>query len=242
VRRWETIDRAVAPDGTELVLARRGDEWVVRAGGRPLMTSRVHGSEEALASLALARVPRPRTVLLGGLGLGFTLRAVLERLPEEARAIVVELVPAIVAWNRGLVADLARRPLDDPRVRVQVADVHARIAEARGAFDAILLDIDNGPAALVQRENDALYGDAGIRACRDALRAGGILAVWSAGPDERYRERLERAGFAVDEVTVPARGAGAGGTRHVVFLAARAPRTEPRVAKAPAARPRGRAR
>jgi len=216
---WETVDRARAPDGTELVLARREGEWVVRAEGRVLMSSRVHGSEEALAALALARVARPRTVLLGGLGLGFTLRAALDRLPADARAIVAELVPALVAWNRGPVADLAGRPLEDPRVRLQVGDVRARIAEARGAFDAILLDVDNGPAAMAHEENDALYGARGVRACRDALRTGGILAVWSAGPDARYRERLEHAGLAVDEAAVPARGAGAGGVRHVVFLA-----------------------
>jgi spermidine synthase len=221
VKPWETVDRARAPDGAELVLARRGDEWVVRVAGRVLMSSRVHGSEEALARLALERVARPRTVLVGGLGLGFTLRAVLERLPPDARAIVAELSPALVAWNRGPIADLAGRPLEDPRVRLQVGDVRARIAEARGAFDAILLDVDNGPSALARPDNDALYGKAGIAACRDALRSGGVLGVWSAGPDRAYRERLERAGFEVDEVTVPARGAGAGGVRHVVFVAAR---------------------
>jgi spermidine synthase len=228
VKPWEIVDRARAPDGTELVLARRGEEWVVRAAGRVLMSSRVHGSEEALAALALARVPRPRTVLLGGLGLGFTLRAALDRVPPDARVVVAELAPALATWNRGPVADLARRPLDDPRVRLQLGDVRARIAEARGAFDAILLDVDNGPSALAHAGNDALYGDKGIRACRDALRAGGVLAVWSAGPDEGYRERLERAGFDVEEAAVPARGAGRGGVRHLVFLAVRASRERPR--------------
>jgi spermidine synthase len=221
VKPWETVDRALAPGGTELVLARRGDEWVVRAGGRVLMTSRAHGSEEALATLALDRVARPRTVLLGGLGLGFTLRAALDRLPADARAIVAELVPALAAWNRGPVAALAGRPLDDPRVRLQLGDVQARIAEARGAFDAILLDVDNGPAALAHAANDALYGDRGVRACREALRPGGVLAVWSAGPDAAYRDRLERAGFEVEAASVPARGAGAGGVRHVILLASR---------------------
>jgi spermidine synthase len=221
VKPWETVDRARAPDGTELVLARRGGEWMVRAGGRVLVSSRLHGSEEALAALALARLARPRTVLLGGLGLGFTLRAALDRLPGDARAVVAELVPALAEWNRGPVADLAGRPLDDPRVRLQIGDVRARIAEARGAFDAILLDVDNGPSALAHPANDALYGDGGVRACRDALRAGGVLAVWSAGPDEGYRARLERAGLEVEEASVPARGAGAGGPRHVVFLASR---------------------
>jgi spermidine synthase len=177
-------------------------------------------------------------VLLGGLGLGYTLRAALDRLPHDARAILVEVVPAIVEWNRGPLAELAGRPLDDPRVRLQVSDVRARIAEARGAFDAILLDVDNGPSALVQAGNDALYGDTGVRACRDALRVGGVLAVWSAGPDEHYRARLERAGFAVEEESVPARGTGGGGPRHVVILATRGSGT-PRAARpAPAARRR----
>jgi spermidine synthase len=232
VKPWEIVDRARAPDGTELVLARRGDEWVVRAAGRVLMSSRVHGSEEALARLALARVARPRTVLVGGLGLGFTLRAALDRLQPDARAIVAELSHALVAWNRGPVAELAGRPLEDPRVRLQIGDVAGRIAEARGAFDAILLDVDNGPSALAHPENDALYGKRGVAACRDALRAGGVLAVWSAGTDAGYRARLERAGFEVDEATVPARGAGAGGVKHVVFLAARGGGGAPRVTSA----------
>jgi spermidine synthase len=221
VKPWEVVDRAVAPDGTELVLARRGDEWVVRARGHVLMSSRAHGSEDALAALALERVERPRAVLVGGLGLGFTLRAALDRLPPEARAVVAELVPALAAWNRGPLAALAGRPLDDPRVRLQLGDVRARIAEARGVYDAILLDVDNGPAALAHAGNRGLYADAGVRACRDALRAGGVLAVWSAGPDEAFRARLERSGLEVEQASVPARGPGGGGTRHVVFLARR---------------------
>jgi spermidine synthase len=221
VKPWENIDRATAPDGTELILARRGDEWVVREGGRVLMSSRVHGSEEALAAFALERVQHPRAVLIGGLGLGFTLRATLDRVGPEARVIVAEMVPELVAWNRGPVADLAGRPLDDPRVRLQMGDVAARIAEARSAYDAILLDVDNGPSALNHVANGALYDNKGIRRCRDALRAGGVLAVWSAGTDARYVERLERAGFDVQVQVVPARGGGHGGVRHVVFVATR---------------------
>jgi spermidine synthase len=157
-------------------------------------------------------------VLVGGLGLGFTLRAALDRLPEDARVVVAELVPALVAWNRTRVAHLAGRPLDDPRTRLQQGDVLARIAEAKGAFDAILLDVDNGPSPLSHAANDRLYGEQGVRACRDALRAGGVLAVWSAGPDDRYRARLERAGLEAEVHEVPARGGTARGARHVVFL------------------------
>jgi spermidine synthase len=196
------------------------------------MSSRVHGSEEALAKIALARVPRPRAILVGGLGLGFTLRAALDQLPGDARAVVVELVPALVQWNRGPLAALAGAPLEDPRVRLQQGDVAGRIAEARGAYDAILLDVDNGPSALAHRANDGLYGDRGVAACAGALRQGGVLAVWSAGPDERYRARLERVGLVAEEVPVPARSGVARGVRHVVILGTRA--------ASPPAAPRGR--
>jgi spermidine synthase len=217
VKPWEIIERTSAPDGAELVLARRDDEWVVRVAGRTLMSSRVHGSEEALAAIALRGLEHRRAILVGGLGMGFTLRAALDRLPVDARAVVVELVPGLVAWNRGPLSALAGRPLDDPRVRLQQGDVLARVAEAKGAYDAILLDVDNGPSALAHAGNQKLYGAKGVRACAEALRAGGALAVWSAGTDERYRERLERAGLEVSEEIVPARG-GAGGVRHVVIL------------------------
>jgi spermidine synthase len=215
---WETIDRARAADGAELVLARRGDEWAVRAAGRVLMSSRVHGSEEALAAFALERAANRRSVLVGGLGFGFTLRAALDRLPPDAKVVVVELVPELVAWNRGPLAALAGRPLDDPRVRVQRGDVRRRIEEAKRAYDAILLDVDNGPSALAHRGNDALYGMRGLGACREALRDGGVLAVWSAGPDAAFRERLERAGFTAEERSVAARGKVARGVKHVLFL------------------------
>jgi spermidine synthase len=203
---WEIVDRAAAPDGAELQLA---------------------GSEGALAALALQRVPGARTVLLGGLGLGYTLRALLDRLPPDARAIVAELVPALVAWNRGPLADLAGRPLDDPRVRLQPRDVLTCAAEATRAFDAILLDVDNGPAPLAHAANARLYGAKGIRACAEALRPGGVLAVWSAGPDERFLERLERAGLAAEARPVPARSGSSKGVRHVIFLAQRATKPRP---------------
>src|SRR6266568_7429773 len=184
------------------------------------MSSRVHGSEDALATIALRAAAEKRAVLVGGLGMGFTVRAALDRLPTDAKVVVVELVPGLVAWNRGPLAKLAGRPLDDARVRLQQGDVLGRIAEARGAYDAILLDVDNGPSALAHAGNATLYGDRGVRACANALRPGGVLAVWSAGPDERFRFRLERAGFVVREERVPARGSG-GGARHVVVVAAK---------------------
>jgi spermidine synthase len=217
VQPWKIVDRARAPDGKEIVLAKRGEEWVIRAGGRVLMSSRTHGSEEALASLALGKLEARRTILIGGLGLGFTLRAVLDRVPVDARVIVADLVPKIAAWNRGPVAHLAGRPLDDARVRLQIGDVAGRIAEATRAFDAILLDVDNSPSSLVHAGNDRLYGQVGARACLDALKQGGVLAVWSAGPDQRYVETLERTGFATETHSVSARS-GAGGVRHVIYI------------------------
>ena len=218
MRPWETVERAQAPDGTEMALARRDGEWVVRYGGKLLMSSRQHGSEDALAALGLQRARRRRAVLVGGLGLGFTARAALDRLPTDARLVVAELTPALVEWNRRLVGGLAGRPLDDPRCQVEVVDVAARIAGARAAWDAILLDVDNGPSSAVHRANHRLYGEAGIAACRAALAEGGVLAVWSAHHDLPYLRRLERAGFAAEARIVPARG-DAGGLRHVLFLA-----------------------
>lgn len=236
---WEIVDReAAAPGGVELVLARRGDEWVVRAGGQVLMSSRQHGSEEALAELALGRAARRKTVLVGGLGLGFTVRAALDRVPTDARVIVAETSAALVGWNRGPVSGLAGRPLDDPRVRLQQADVRARIGEAKGAFDVILLDVDNGPAALSRTGNRSLYASSGLHACHAALAAGGVLGVWSAGPDEDFQEALERAGFEVEVKIVPARGA-AGGKKHAVFLGMKREGGRPRPRnRAPGRRPR----
>jgi spermidine synthase len=193
------------------------------------MSSRVHASEEALAQVALERWTArrreagagPRTVLVGGLGLGFTLRAVLDRVRPETRVVVAELVPALAAWVRGPVAELAGRPLDDPRVRLQLGSVEERIAEARGAFDLVLLDVDNGAEAVVRRENERLYRDAGLRACHRALRSGGVLAVWSARPDPALRAALERAGFEAGERIVPA-GPGKG-LRHAILLGVKVP-------------------
>ena len=214
---WVTVDRAPTPDGAELVLARRGDEWVIRVGRELLMSSRVHHSEETLATMALERAPHCRTLLIGGLGLGFTLRAALDRLPAHARVVVAELAPQLVAWNRGPLAPLAGHPLDDRRVEVAVGDVFALIAAKRGAWDVILLDVDNGPRALCRPGNDRLYGDRGLRACVAALRPGGVLGVWSAGPaDTPWRDRLERVGFVAELQHVTARPGG--GSRHALFF------------------------
>lgn len=217
---WRVIDKAPTPDGTTLVLARRGDEWEISADRYTIMSSRLHGSEEALAHLAFEKAPTARAVLLGGLGLGYSLRAVLDRLPASGRVTVAELSPAVVEWNRTHVAGLAGHPLDDPRVRVQVGNVLGVIRQASAAWDLILLDVDNGPGAIAQSSNSGLYDAAGVQSCRRALRAGGVLAVWSAGPDEGYLRRLRNGGFDASAQAVFARRGGR--KKHVVFVAAAA--------------------
>ena len=220
---WKLLDSAQVPEsGEELRLYQRGGEFSIRVDSRELMNSRVHGSEGALAELACVRIahrPCPR-VLIGGLGMGYTTAAALHRLGADGQVVVAELVPAVVTWNRGPLADLAGRPLEDARVTVREADV-ARILQAeQGAYDAILLDVDNGPAGLTWKGNDWLYARAGLDAAYAALRAAGVLAVWSASPDRAFAKRLCRAGFEVTEVRAPARGPRGGG-RHIIWLAVR---------------------
>jgi spermidine synthase len=218
---WVTVDETRTADGTVLTLARRGTEWEVLFDGRVLMSNRAHGSEDDLARLAFAQAPHARTVLIGGLGLGFSLRATLDLLGPRGKVLVAEQSPSVVDWNRAHVGDLAGRPLEDPRVTVRVGDVRARIAEARAAYDLILLDVDNGPTELIHAANAGLYDANGIVACHRALREGGALGVWAAIPDERYLRRLQRSGFSTSAVRVAPRP-GAGGRKHVVFVAVKA--------------------
>ena len=219
---WVQLDAAQTPGGGELRLMRRGAELSIMSGATELMNSRLSGSEEALARLTcapLAGAPRPR-VLIGGLGMGFTLRAALAELPAAAEVVVAELVPAVVAWARGPMAELFAGSLQDPRVEIAVADVAELIGAARGAYDAILLDVDNGPGGLNRAANDGLYGLAGLAAAAAALKPGGVLAVWSATQDLGFVQRLRRSGFAVEEKQVRASG-GKRGARHVIWLARR---------------------
>jgi spermidine synthase len=226
VKPWQTIANATAPDGVELVLAKRDDEWVVRTAGRTLMSSRQHASEEALATLALERSSRRRRILIGGLGFGFTLRAVLDRVPVDASVEVVELVPAVVAWNREHLSSLAGRPLDDRRVTLLEGGVKGRIRAARARYDLILLDVDNGPSSVAHADNDSLYGVAGIAYCHGALAEDGVLGVWSAAADPRFVNRLGQNGFAAEAIDVGGRGSGEGGPRHVVFVGVKRPELE----------------
>ena len=217
---WITVDEARTADGTVLTLARRGTEWEVCFDGSVLMSSRAHGSEEDLARLAFAKVPQVRTVLIGGLGLGFSLRATLDLLGPRGKVVVAEQSSSVVEWNRAHVGGLAGRPLEDPRVTVRVGDVRARIGEARAAWDLILLDVDNGPGGLACKANDRLYSMAGLKAAHAALRPAGVLAIWSAASDRAFSKRLRRAGFELEEVCSHARAAGRGG-RRTIWLAVR---------------------
>jgi spermidine synthase len=202
-----------------MTLTRQGSEYVILASGKPLMSSRMHGSEEALAAFGCRNARRREApcVLVGGLGMGFTLRATLDLLPPDATVIVAELVPAVVEWNRGPLGPLAAHPLNDARVRVEIGDVAAVIAASTARFDAMLLDVDNGPAAFTATHNTRLYDDRGLAAARAALKTGGTLAVWSAWDDRRFEQRLRYGGFAVEVERVRGR-LKKGGPRHTIFL------------------------
>lgn len=218
---WEHLDSAQIPDGGELRLMRRGSELSIMSGATELMNSRLSGSEKALATLTIERLAgrvKPQ-VLIGGLGMGFTLRAALAELPREAGIVVAELVPAVVAWARGPMAPLFEGCLDDPRVTIREADVADLIGTARAGFDAILLDVDNGPGGLNRDANDRLYSISGLNAAKRALKPGGVLAVWSGGRDDGgFTRKLVSAGYAAEEIGVRATG-GKRGARHVIWLA-----------------------
>jgi spermidine synthase len=226
VKPWVLLGQTRTPEGEEMTLTRHGNEYVILAGGRSLMSSRMHGSEEALATFACARarmLAEP-CCLVGGLGMGFTLRATLDLLPPDATVVVSELVPAVVDWNRGPLGPLAGHPLEDRRVAVEVGDVAATLRSSHGRFDAVLLDVDNGPAALTASHNAGLYDDRGLAAARAALRSGGVLAVWSSREDRRFAQRLRYGGFVVTVERVRGR-LKKGGPRHVIFLGAAASAT-----------------
>jgi len=219
--RWTHLDTTTVPDdGGELRLMQRGAEFSIMSGGIELMNSRLSGSEKALATLVCARLEdRPKShILIGGFGMGFTLRAALENLGREARVTVAELVPAVIAWARGPMAHISGECLEDPRLTIREGDVGALIGSAQATYDAILLDVDNGPEGLSRKANDRLYDPAGLAAARRALRPGGVLAVWSSAPNAAFTQRLRRAGFAVEEVRVRATG-GTRGARHVIWMA-----------------------
>ena len=220
---WTLIDTAPVPGGTgELRLMRRGSEFAIKLGQNELMNSRLSGSEESLATIACEKLRNRKapSILIGGLGMGFTLRAALATLGPEARITVAELVPAVLAWAHGPMAEIFGNSLTDPRVSLHEADVGQLIRFKREVFDAILLDVDNGPEGLTRESNNALYDIRGLSATYAALNPGGVLAVWSSGPNRKFSSRLHIAGFKVDELRVRANGSR-GGAWHVIWIATR---------------------
>lgn len=216
----ELIGTAEVPGGDELRLYRRGDDFIIAIDRNELMSSRMSGSEEALATMTCDRLRSAKgaSLLIGGYGMGFTLRAALATLGPDAKIAVAELVPGIIEWARGPMAELAAGCLDDPRVELILGDVSKAIGAATRRYDAILLDVDNGPDGLTREANEGLYSAAGLATAKAALRPGGILAIWSAAPDARFTRRLTAAGFQVEEVGVRARSNGKG-PRHVIWFA-----------------------
>jgi len=221
MRPWETLAKAVAPDGSPIELRRRGHELLIRADGYDLMSSEDDDSSLALATVALRALGRPATrVLVGGLGMGFTLRAALDGVGADAVVEVAELIPAVAEWNRGPIAPVANAPLEDPRAELHVGDVAKRIKAAEGHYDAILLDVDNGPDALAHDRNEGLYAARGLGRAHRALRPGGVLAVWSFSDDPAFTRRCTNAGFKarVEKVAASRKGRG---RYHFVWVAKR---------------------
>lgn len=221
---WIELDRAKVPGGGEFVLRQRGTEFTIFAGTIGLMGSRMSGSEEALATLTTERIghrPKQRW-LVGGLGMGFTLRAALKVAPPDAELVVVELVPGVIKWARGQLAEIHGDSLSDPRVRLREGDVGAAMAGDAQKFDAILLDVDNGPEGLSRPGNDRLYSHGGIANAKAALRPGGVVAVWSVAPDAGFTKRLQQSGMAVEELKVRA-GTTGRGARHIIWMATNSP-------------------
>jgi len=220
---WELVGSAPVPGSkTAAELWRRGDEFSIRFGLEEVMNSRLHGSEDALAEIVCGRIAKRKAprVLIGGLGLGFTLAAALQALGSSAKVVVAELVPAVVEWNRGILADIAGRPLEDRRASLHLGDVAKAMRTATDAYDAILLDVDNGPDGLLREGNRGLYSEAGLAVILKALRSKGYLGIWSVGPCRPFTQRLRRAGFVVEEVPAPIRK-GRGGRKHMLWIAMR---------------------
>lgn len=223
MRPWLLLDSSEVPaNGGELRLYQRGDEFSIQIAGRgELMNSRMHGSEDALAEQTCARLVagiKPR-ILVGGLGMGFTLAAALKYAGDEVKLDVAELVPAVVSWNKGPLGECAGQPLADPRVTVYEGDVANILQASEAVYDAILLDVDNGPEGLTHKDNDWLYNENGLSAAYAALRPQGVLAVWSAGPADEFMSRLRKVGFEVEEIRVHAHGKK--GARHVIWFGRR---------------------
>ena len=218
---WEEIERAEVPGGEEeVILRKRGPEFSIRVAATELMNSRIHGSEDALAELTCSRISRKpgRRILIGGLGMGYTLAAALQHSGHDSLITVAELIPAVIRWNREHLGHLAGNPLADGRVFVRQEDVAETITREKSIWDAIILDVDNGPDGITRKVNDRLYGMSGLKNAFLALRTGGVLSIWSSGTDEQFTSRLKQCRFQTEIVTVRARKPGKG-ARHTIWLA-----------------------
>lgn len=218
---WEEIERAEVPGGEEeVILRKRGPEFSIRIAATELMNSRIHGSEDALAELTCSRISRKpgRRILIGGLGMGYTLAAALQHSGDDSLITVAELIPAVIRWNREHLGHLAGNPLADGRVFVRQEDVAETITREKSIWDAIILDVDNGPDGITRKVNDRLYGMSGLKNAFLALRTGGVLSIWSSGTDEQFTSRLKQCRFQTEIVTVRARKPGKG-ARHTIWLA-----------------------
>jgi spermidine synthase len=217
MKAWTTLARAQGLEQQELVLQQRDQVFVIRSGGRELMSSARHHSEEEMARIGLESLrTRTPTVLIGGLGLGYTVRATLDAMPPGGKVVVSEISDAVVEWNRTFLAELAGRPLEDPRVEVALADVAQVMREGKARFDCILLDVDNGPSAMSAQSNQQLYESKGIALMKSALRPGGVVVIWSAGQDAPFLKRLGKAGFQARVERSVARVGGS--SAHVLFV------------------------
>jgi spermidine synthase len=214
---WELLDSAPTPDGGELTLSRRGNDYLIRINGQELMSNRSHSSESELGRLGSQhlRGQKGGSVLIGGLGMGFTLRSALDQLGPKANVVVAEMSPQVEQWNRTLLADLAGRPLDDSRASVEINNVIKVIASGR-RWDAILLDVDNGPEALCTPSNQGLYDEAGLWRIRGSLNPRGVLVVWSSAPDRGFIKRMSQCGFSAESIRVASHEGK--GTRHSLFF------------------------
>jgi spermidine synthase len=216
---WELLGQASTPEGSEITLTKRGGDFLIMADGRDLMSSRMKGSEQELARVGCDRAAKLETpcVLVGGLGMGYTLRATLDTLPPGAVVIVSELMPAVVEWNQGALGPLAQHPLQDKRVKVELGDVYETLRDGKDRFDVILLDVDNGPRAFSQQSNGGLYENGGLEMIKAALKPAGVLAVWSAWDDRKFEHRLKHHGFSVQTYHPRAR-LKQGGRKHTIFV------------------------
>jgi spermidine synthase len=220
---WKQLDRSKIPGhDDEVTLLQRGEEFSIRTAGTELMNSRVHGSEDELAELACQRMKQKpdQRILIGGLGMGYTLAAALLQSDPDTRITVCELIPAVIQWNKKYLGHLAQMPLEDSRVFIEAKDVAETIRDKKAVWDAILLDVDNGPEGLTRKANDRLYNTSGLKQSFAALCPGGILAVWSSGPNEAFSRRLKQCGFQTQIVNVRARKSGKG-SKHIIWLAAK---------------------